>query len=335
MSVDLTTNYLGLRLKNPLVASAGPVTEHPELLHELDAVGIAAVVLPSLWEEQIEHYDWQLAQLEEYGANSFPEALNYFPPLVDRRGSPDDYLSRVMLAKQIVKVPVIASLNGRTRGGWVRYARMIQEAGADALELNVYFLATDPNQTSAEVEQQYLDLVAAVRAEVTIPLAVKIGPFFSSLPNFAKRLMEAGADGLVFFNRFLQPDIDLNTLAVAAHATLSDSRELRLPLRWIAILRSVLRCSLAATSGVHTPADVIKLILAGADAVQVMSVLMQRGVGHVRELLEGISRWMAERDYESLEQMKGSLCQANCPDPAAFERANYMKALVNYAGIQV
>jgi dihydroorotate dehydrogenase (fumarate) len=335
MSRDLSTTYLGLTLKNPLVASAGPVTESPELLQELEAVGIAAVVLPSLWEEQIEHYDWQLACLEEYGANSYPEALNYFPPLVDQRGSPDDYLQRLIRAKKSIKVPVIASLNGRTRGGWVRYARRIQDAGADALELNIYFLATDPNQTSAEVEYQYLDLVQAVRAEVSIPLAVKIGPFFSSLPNFARRLIDAGADGLVLFNRFLQPDIDLNTLEVSAHAVLSDSREVRLPLRWIAILRSHLRCSLAATSGVHTPADVLKLVLAGADAVQLMSVLMQRGALHVREILTGITQWMTEREYDSIEQMKGSLSQAHCPDPAAFERANYMKALINYAGIQV
>jgi dihydroorotate dehydrogenase (fumarate) len=212
---------------------------------------------------------------------------------------------------------------------------MIQDAGADALELNIYFLATDPNQTTADVEKQYLDLVQAVREKVSIPLAVKIGPFFSSLPNFAKRLVEAGADGLVLFNRFLQPDIDLNTLDVSAHAVLSDSREVRLPLRWIAILRGVLRCSLAATSGVHTAADVLKLLLAGADAVQLMSVLMQRGVQQVKELLAGITHWMTQREYESVEQMKGSLSQINCPDPAAFERANYMKALVNYAGIQV
>jgi dihydroorotate dehydrogenase (fumarate) len=335
MSVDLSSKYLGMTLKNPLVASAGPITEYPELLQELEAVGIAAVVLPSLWEEQIEHYDVQLARLEEYGANSHPEALNYFPPLVDHRGSPEEYLQRIVAAKRSVQVPVIASLNGRTLGGWVRYARMIQDAGADALELNIYFLATDPNQTAADVEKQYLDLVQAVREKVSIPLAVKIGPFFSSLPNFAKRLVEAGADGLVFFNRFLQPDIDLNTLDVSAHAVLSDSREVRLPLRWIAILRGVLQCSLAATSGVHTSADVLKLLLAGADAVQLMSVLMQRGVQQVKELLAGITHWMVQREYESVEQMKGSLSQINCPDPAAFERANYMKALVNYAGIQV
>ena len=228
-------------------------------------------------------------------------------------------------------IPVIASLNGVSDGGWIRYARMIENAGADALELNVYFLATDPNRSAEDVERQYLDLVAAVRAEVSIPLAVKIGPFFSSMANFANRLEHAGAEGLVLFNRFLQPDIDLETLSVGPHIVLSDSREVRLPLRWIAILRDKLQCSLAATSGVHAPADVIKLLLAGADAVMLMSVLLQRGIEEIADLLSGVEAWISDRDYRSVEQLKGSLSQANCPDPAAFERANYMKALVAYS----
>lgn len=331
MSANLTTSYLGLSLKNPLIASAGPTTEMPEALPELEAVGVSAIVLPSLWEEQIAHYDVQANRMQEFGADSFPEALDYFPELEDLRGSPDNYLRKIERAKLAVSVPIIASLNGVTAGGWVRYARMIEEAGADALELNVYFLATDPNETGAAVEQRYVDLVAAVRKEVRIPLAVKVGPFFSSLPHMAKRLVEAGADGLVLFNRFLQPDIDLESMNVTPHVILSDSREIRLPLRWTAILRPQLKASLAATSGVHSPADVIKLLLAGADAVMLMSVLLQRGPGHVRELLAGVQAWLDEREYESIQQLKGSMSQAHCPDPEAFERANYMKALVTYA----
>ncbi len=271
------------------------------------------------------------ARLRDTGTGSSPEALDFFPQLEDLRGSPDEYLHLIEEAKNAVTIPVIASLNGVSEGGWIRYARMIENAGADALELNVYFLATDPNRSAEDVERQYLDLVAAVRTEVSIPLSVKIGPFFSSVANFANRLERAGADGLVLFNRFLQPDIDLETLTVGPHIVLSDSREVRLPLRWIAILRDKLQCSLAATSGVHTPADVIKLLLAGADAVMLMSVLLQRGIEEIADLLSGVEAWISDRDYRSVEQLKGSLSKANCPEPAAFERANYMKALVTYS----
>lgn len=331
MTPDLTTRYLGLKLKNPLIAAAGPPTEEFTNLPRLEAAGAAAIVLPSLWEEQIKHYDLQTARLRDTGTGWSPEALDFFPQLEDLRGSPDEYLQLIEEAKSAVTIPVIASLNGVSDGGWIRYARMIENAGADALELNVYFLATDPNRSAEDVERQYLDLVAAVRAEVSIPLAVKIGPFFSSMANFANRLEHAGAEGLVLFNRFLQPDIDLETLSVGPHIVLSDSREVRLPLRWIAILRDKLQCSLAATSGVHAPADVIKLLLAGADAVMLMSVLLQRGIEEIADLLSGVEAWISDRDYRSVEQLKGSLSQANCPDPAAFERANYMKALVAYS----
>lgn len=332
MKVDLTTTYLGLRLRNPLVVSAGPMTERLEDLPKLEAAGAGALVLPSLWEEQIEHYDAEAERLLEFGAGAFAEATHYFPEFEDRRASPAEYLLKIEEAKKAVTIPVIASLNGVTTGGWVRYAKMIEQAGADALELNIYFLATDADRSSDAVERQYLDLVESVRSEVSIPLAVKIGPFFSSLPYFARRLQTAGASGLVLFNRFLQPDIDLETLSVAPHLLLSDSREVRLPLRWIAILRDKLQISLAGNSGVHTSADVIKLLLAGADAVMFVSSLLQRGPAHIAELLTGTNDWLARHEYESVEQMKGSLSQANCPDPAAFERANYMKALTRYSG---
>jgi dihydroorotate dehydrogenase (fumarate) len=331
MTPDLTTRYLGLKLKNPLIAAAGPPTEEFSNLPRLEAAGASAIVLPSLWEGQIEHYDLQLTRLRETGAGWSPEALDFFPEIEDHRGSPDEYLQLIEEAKSAVTIPVIASLNGVSEGGWIRYARMIESAGADALELNIYFIATNPDRGALEVEQQYLDLVAAIRAELSIPLAVKIGPFFSSMANFAKRLERSGADGLVLFNRFLQPDIDLETLSVGPHIVLSDSREVRLPLRWIAILRDKLQCSLAATSGVHSPADAIKLLLAGADAVMLMSVLLQRGIEQIADILSGVEAWISERDYQSVEQLKGSLSQANCPDPAAFERANYMKALVTYS----
>jgi dihydroorotate dehydrogenase (fumarate) len=231
-----------------------------------------------------------------------------------------------------VTIPVIGSLNGTSRGGWVRYAKLIQEAGADALELNIYVVATDPRQTSADVEARYIDLVAAVRASVSIPLAVKIGPFFSSLPNMAGRLVEAKADGLVLFNRFLQPDIDLETLMVAPNLVLSTSDELRLPLRWIAILRGQLDVSIAATTGVHTAPDVLKLLLAGADVTMLASALFRHGADHIRTLLDGIRSWLEEKEYVSVAQMKGSLSQKNCPDPGALERANYVKTLVNFIG---
>ena len=332
MSVDLTTKYLGLRLPTPLVVSAGPLTEDPAALPELEAAGAGAVVLPSLWEEQIEHHDTQAARLARFGADASAEALTFFPELPDQRGSPEGYLRKIAAAKKAVRIPVIASLNGVTVGGWTRYARMIEKAGADALELNVYFLATDPDMRASDVEQQYLDLVAAVRAQVSIPLAVKIGPYFSSVPHLARCLTIAGANGLVLFNRFLQPDIDLETLTVASNLVLSDSREIRLPLRWIAILRDRVKISLAGNGGVHSTADVIKMLLAGADAVMLVSALLQRGPRHLRTLVDGLRDWLTEREYVSVEQMKGSLSQANCPDPAVFERANYMQALLSYSG---
>jgi dihydroorotate dehydrogenase (fumarate) len=332
MSVDLRTRYLGLELKNPLVVSACPMTAEVEMLCRLEEAGAAAAVMPSLFEEQIVHDQMELFEYYEGPANSFREALSYFPELEAYNPGPDSYLRSIEAAKAAATIPVIGSLNGASKGGWIRYARMIQEAGADALELNIYLVVTDPDQTAADVEARYLDLVTAVRDSVTIPMAVKIGPFFSSLPNIARRLEVAGANGLVLFNRFLQPDIDIETLAVTPNLVLSTSDELRLPLRWIAILRGQLGISLAATTGVHAPQDVLKLLLAGADVTMTASSLYKNGPGHIQTLLNGIRAWLEEKEYTSVGQMKGSVSKENSRDPEAFERANYVKALTNFIG---
>jgi dihydroorotate dehydrogenase (fumarate) len=332
MSVDLRTHYLGMELRNPLVVSASPLGARIDTLCLLEEAGAAAAVLPSLFEEQIEHDQMEDYRFYEDPANSFGEALSYFPEVENGPTGPETYLRHIEAAKSALTIPVIASLNGTTRGGWTRYARMMQDAGADALELNVYFVATDPNQTAADVEARYIDLVHAVRTSIAIPLAVKIGPFFSCLPNMAGRLIATGADGLVLFNRFLQPDICLETLTVTPRLVLSTSDELRLPLRWIAILRGMTSKSLASTTGVHTAEDVLKMLLAGADVTMLASALIRHGPAHLGVLLDGVRCWLEEREYRSVEQMKGSLSQVNNPDPAAFERANYIKALTSFLG---
>jgi dihydroorotate dehydrogenase (fumarate) len=329
MSVDLRTRYLGLELAHPIVASASPLTGSIDGLKRLQDAGIAAVVLKSLFEEQIEHEEMATHNLMMYGAELSPEAQGFFPEMQYSTG-PDSYLELIGEAKRALRVPVIASLNGYTPGGWTSYARRFQEAGADAIELNVYFLAASVDDTSAEVEQRYVDLVRSVTQQVSIPVAVKVAPYFSAMANMAARLAQAGAKGLVLFNRFLQPDILLDELEVAPHLVLSTSDELRLALRWIAILRGRVEASLAATGGAHTPEDVLKLLLAGADCVMLASSLLTRGPNHVGALVKGIEAWMSERDYSSVAQMKGSLSQQACPDPDAFERANYMRALKSY-----
>jgi dihydroorotate dehydrogenase (fumarate) len=292
---------------------------------------MGAVVLPSLFEEQIEHDELQMARLRDYGAEGFAEAAGgYFPELEDYRLGPDVYLGTIAEAVRRLSIPLIASLNGSSSGGWVKYARQMQEAGAAAIELNIYHVATDPDVDAAAVEDRYIELVRAVRAEVTVPLAVKIHPFFSSLPNMAQKLARAGANGLVLFNRFMQPDIDLTTLKVGPNVELSTSTELRLPLRWIAILKGRVGVSFAATTGVHTASDVLKLLLAGADVTMMASALLKSGVAHPQTVLAGVTAWMAENDYTSVEQLKGSLSQANAPDPEQFERTQYMRALVTY-----
>lgn len=331
MSVDLRTRYLGLDLKHPIVASASPLTGSIDSLKRLQAAGVAAVVLPSLFEEQIEHDEMATHNLMMSGAELSPEAHGFFPEMLNYRTGPDQYLKLIADAKQALTVPVIASLNGYTPGGWTGIAKKFQDAGADAIELNVYFLAASVDDTSAEVEQRYVDLVESVTQQVSIPVAVKVAPYFSAMANMAARLTRAGASGLVLFNRFLQPDIELDELEVAPHLVLSTSDELRLALRWIAILRGRVEASLAATGGAHTPEDVLKLLLAGADCVMLASSLLSKGPDHVSTLVQGVHNWMSEREYTSVAQMKGSLSQQSCPDPDAFERANYMKALKTYS----
>ena len=333
MTVDLRTTYLGLELDHPVVPSSSPLTGELDSLRRLEEAGAPAVVLPSLFEEQIEHEEMEVARLLDFGAESFGEAtFGYFPELDDYATGPGTYLDLVTRAKSSLSIPVIGSLNGTSKGGWIKYGKLIEEAGADALELNIYFIPTDPKVSTAQVEQQYLELVMSIKESISIPLAVKIGPSFSSVPHIAQRLVESGADALVIFNRFYQPDIDIDSLQVRPNLQLSSSTELRLPLRWTAILHGRINASLGVTTGVHTAEDVIKLLLAGADVTMMASALLHNGPDHLQHVVTGLDQWLDENDYQSIGQMKGSLSQAASPDPAAFERANYMKTLVTYAG---
>ncbi len=329
--MDLTTTYLGLKLEHPLVPSAGPLTAELDSIQRLREAGAAAVVLHSLFEEQITHESGELDYMTTQGTESFAESLTYFPEAREYKLGPDEYLEHIRKAKAAVDIPVIASLNGTTVGGWTSYAKKMEEAGADALELNVYYIATDLNLTATAVEGRYVEILKAVKQSVQIPVAIKIGPFFSAMGGMARQLDEAGADGLVLFNRFYQPDIDLDELEVVADLKLSTPFEMRLPLRWIAILYGRIKASLAATRGIASGADAVKVIMAGADVAQVCSVLLREGTGALATILTDMREWMEEREYESVEQMKGSMSQRSCPDPAAFERANYMKALQSYA----
>jgi dihydroorotate dehydrogenase (fumarate) len=327
---DLSTTYLGLQLRSPLVASSGPLTARIDSLRALEQAGVAAVVLPSLFEEQIEHEDIQAARLGDLGSDSNPEATSYFPDLADYESVADRYLRHVEQAKKALSIPVVASLNGETAGGWVRYARLLELAGADALELNLYGIAADLDVTGREVEEDQVELVALVKASLSIPLAVKIGPHYSALGNQAARIIDAGADGLVLFNRFYQPDIDPKTRKVAPTLELSSSAELRLPLRWTAILSGRVEASLAVTTGVHTGADVARCLLAGADVAMMTSALLVNGPGHVAAVERELVEWAAESGFESVAQLKGSVSQRNVADPSAFERANYMSTLISF-----
>jgi dihydroorotate dehydrogenase (fumarate) len=330
MTPNLESDYLGMRLRNPVVVSASPLGRDVDRLLRLEQVGAAAVVLPSLFEEQIEHDSFQIHAALEHGSESFPEALSYLPEVTSYNTGPDRYLDLVRRARRELGIPVIASLNGTSAGGWTAYARLLEEAGAHALELNVYIVAADINETSQDVELRYLEIVAGVREAIDIPLAVKVGPYFSAMANMARRLVDAGADGLVLFNRFYQPDIDLERLEVVPDLRLSTSVELRLPLRWIAILRGRLNASLAATTGIHDHVDVVKMLLAGADATMMTSALLRHGPGRLGEVVDGLTDWLVERDYQSVKQMQGSMSQESVPDPSSFERANYLETLASY-----
>lgn len=328
--MELSTTYLGLKLANPLVPAAGPLTSELDSLRQLEDHGAPAVVLHSLFEEQIAHEQEELHHLTTQGTEAYAEMLSFFPEPEEYRLGPEEYLDHIRKAKEALDIPVIASLNGVTVGGWTDYARKMEQAGADALELNVYYVATDLETTGAEVEQRYIDILRAVKGHVRIPVAVKLSPYFSATGAMARRLDEAGADGLVLFNRFYQPDIDLDQLEVVPDLVLSHPFDMRLPLRWIAILHGRVQASLAATSGVGSGRDVIKLMMAGADVAQVCSVLLREGPGELAAIVADMREWMKEHEYESVKQMKGSLSQKSCPDPAAFERANYMKTLNSY-----
>lgn len=331
MAMDLSTKYLGLALKNPLgVAACAPLTGDLEMLQRLEEAGAAFAVLPSLFEEEVEHEEREITDLFEYQTESFAESLTHFPDYPEVNTGPDDYLQHIEDAKAALSIPIIGSLNGSSKGGWVRYAKLIQDSGADALELNIYFVPTDSTATAYDVEARYLELVSEVRQSINIPMAVKIGPNFTSLPNFSLNIQAAGANGLVLFNRYVEADIDLDALEIKPDLVLSHRNEARVPLRWISILRDQLTLSLAATSGVHRMQGVAKLLLAGADVMMLASVLLMRGPSHLTKILEELEAWLKEKEYESVEQMKGSMSRGNCPDPSALERANYMKALRSY-----
>ncbi|HUB34324.1 MAG TPA: dihydroorotate dehydrogenase-like protein, partial [Bryobacteraceae bacterium] len=314
-TIDLSTTYLGLKLKNPLVASSSPMCENVDNVRRLEDAGAAAVVLPSLFEEQIELESDELDRFLMQGAELSPEAVSHFPELTRRVMGPEGYLQHLAKCKAAVKIPVIASLNGTSQGGWVGYAKQMQQAGADALELNIYYLPADPDRTGEQVEAQYIDLVKAVKSEVRIPVAVKLGPFFSSMANMAKKLDAAGADALVLFNRFYQPDYDLEALEVVPNLILSNSHELFLRLHWIAVIYGTIQADLALTGGVHTATDVIKSMMAGAKVAMMTSALLKRGISYLDTLATELLVWMGEHEYDSIKQMQGSMSRNSVPQP--------------------
>lgn len=325
--MDLSTNYLGLSLKNPLIASASPLTGEIANIREMEDAGAAAVVLPSMFEEQIEREVNEIIRLTTAGADSFPEALSYFPPSAGVPADSNGYLETILRARAAVDIPVIASLNGITDLGWTAYARLAEEAGASAIELNIYFIPADLAQDGRTVERRYLEVLRAVKECVDIPVAMKIAPHFSSVGNFVCELDRAGADGFVLFNRFYQPDIDLARLRLQRDVALSTPAEIRLPLLWIGVLAGQVQGSLAAATGVDSADEVIKYLLAGADAVMTTSALLRHGIGHLRTLVDGLTRWLEARDAAGLDVIRGRMSHRRVPDPTAFERANYIRIL--------
>ena len=329
--MDLSTRYLGLTLKNPIVAASSPLSRDLDKAKRLEDAGASAIVMYSLFEEQINHEQGELDHFLTISADSYSEALSYFPePEAYHNLNAEEYLSHLSKLKKSLGIPVIASLNGVSSGGWMQYATQMQQAGADAIELNVYYMATRPDFTADKVEQMYLDDLKAVKSAVSIPVAMKLGPYFSAFANFAQKLDRAGADGLVLFNRFYGPDIDLETLEVVPQLMFSTPFEMRLPLRWVAVLYGSVRASLAATTGVRNYSDALKMVMAGADVTMLACALLEKGVDYVRSMLGEMQRWMEEHNYESLSQMKGSMSYKSVAEPAAYERANYMKTLQSY-----
>lgn len=325
--MDLKTSYMGLQLKNPLVPSASPLSKEIDTIRKLEDAGAAAVVLYSLFEEQISFEAAELDHFLTYGTDSFAEALSYFPEEEEYNLGPEEYLEHIRKAKEATDIPIIASLNGVSTGGWVDYAKKMQQAGADALELNIYMVQTDPNQESRQIENLYKVILKEVKSNVDIPVAMKLSPYFTSMASMARELDEAGADGLVMFNRFYQPDLDLEDLEVKPGVILSNSNDLRVPLRWIAILQGKIKASMAGSTGVHTAMDALKLIAAGADVAQMCAALLINGPGHLSRVLTDMNNWLEEKEYDSLDTLRGSMSQKSVAEPAAFERANYMKAL--------
>jgi len=332
--MNLTTRYMGLTLRTPLVPSASPLSEEIDQIKRMEEAGAAAVVMHSLFEEQLRLERYELHHHLTYGTESFAESLTYFPEPAQFHIGPEEYLTHIEQAKASVDIPIIASLNGSTVGGWTDYARQIEQAGADALELNIYYVPTDMELTGEAVEQTYLDILKAVKAVVTIPVAVKLSPYFSNMAHMVKRLDSAGANALVLFNRFYQPDINLETLEVEPNVLLSTPQAMRLPLRWIAILYGRIQADMAATSGIHKATDALKMLMAGAQVTMLCSVLLRHGIAQIRVIEEEMRAWMEEHEYSSVQQLQGSMSQKNCPDPSAFERSQYTRALQSYKPVE-
>jgi dihydroorotate dehydrogenase (fumarate) len=328
--MNLTTHYLGFKLRTPLVPSASPLSEKIDNVKRMEDAGAPALVFHSLFEEQVRRDHHDLQYYLDQGRESYAEALTYFPEHADFKVGPEAYLEHIAEAKTAVAIPIIGSLNGTTFGGWMKYAREIEQAGADALELNIYSVQADPEQSAEEIEANYLTILASVKAQLKIPVAVKLSPFFTNFSQFAHRASRNGADALVLFNRFYQPDIELETLEISPNVLLSTPMAMRLPMRWIAMLYGRIGANLAATSGIHRATDALKMLMAGADVTMLCSVLLRRGIEHIKVIEREMREWMEEHEYESVEQLKGSMSQKNCPDPGAFERAQYMKALATY-----
>lgn len=331
--MDLSTKYMGLKLKNPVVASASPLSQSVDTVKAMEDAGVSAVVVYSLFEEQITHESGELNHYLSYHKDSNAEAANYFPEPEEFHLTPHQYLDHITNLKKAVDIPIIGSLNGISSSGWAKYAQNIEQAGANAIELNVYHIPTNQVTPSSEIEKMYVNVLKEVKKNVKIPVAIKLSPFFTSMSNMAKQLDDAGADALVLFNRFYQPDFDLDKLEVVPNLVLSTNWEMRLPLRWIAILHGNINASLAATSGIHTPQDVIKVMMAGGDVAMIASEFLMKGIGRIKEMVDGVEQWMNEKEYDSISLMKGSMSQKSVADPAAFERANYMKVLQSFKNL--
>jgi dihydroorotate dehydrogenase (fumarate) len=328
--MKLSTTYLGMRLRTPLVPSASPLSENIDNIKRMEDAGASAVVFHSLFEEQLRRNHHELQFYLAQNTDASAEAMTYFPKPPSFQVGPDAYVENIARAKAAVGIPIIGSLNGSTFGGWLQYAQAIEQAGADAIELNLYSVPTDADTSSEEIEEGYVTILASLKGQLGIPIAVKLSPYFTNLARFARRLDKAGADALVLFNRFYQPDIELETLEISPNILLSTPMAMRLPMRWIALLRGRIGASLAATSGIHRATDALKMLMAGADVTMLCSVLLRRGIDHIRVLEKEMVQWLEEHEYESVEQLKGSMSQKNCPEPSAFERAQYMRALQTY-----